>query len=169
MDQPRICLRRPSIHLTFPVGHLIPLAHKERKEETMKATIFTVVVVLMGMLATLLLASFGTYIALNFTPWGRAITEHQQNSSVLWTAIVSGARQLFLFVLLPTVILVSLLVGFFAQRVPPVAAACATLPISVASGIDWEAAVLIFASVAAAFLSYRWRIRRRVSPIESRA
>jgi len=135
----------------------------------MKTSIHTFSIIIAGIVLSLVLAGFGTFVALHVTAWGRTITGQQQSSAILWSAVVSGAQELFLFVLLPTVVTVGFVVGFFATRVPPVAAIFAALPISIASGFDWQAAMLLLASGIAGSLAYWWRSPRPAPPIQRRA
>lgn len=87
----------------------------------------SLVVILAGLLATLLLVSLGTKAVMAFSADWRAVGQSKGYESML-DAMMHSLRALIAFVYVPTALLVGFLVGRFSQKRPVSCAIIATCP-----------------------------------------
>ena len=124
----------------------------------------TVVVAIAGALLTLLLLSFGTYVAVKNTSSGRMVSGQSQMPADPWKAIEGFHDVAMIYVVVPTALVVGFLVGVFAKRYALLAAAVATSPILVLSfsGAPRDVlatAALLLCAIGAAYVAV-WRRAR---------
>jgi len=125
----------------------------------------TIVVTIAGLILSAMIAAAATSFMLSHTQFGRLMTGDSAGVGDRWQVFMSGSWVLFLFVSLPTVILVAVFVGLFTKTLTLAATAVAVLPISVlASGLvlrgAWISLVLVlFAGLLAGFSQ---RVVRRI-------
>jgi hypothetical protein len=129
----------------------------------------TITVTIAGLILSGLIAAAGTLFVLSHTQFGLLATGHSSGMVAPWQVFMSGSKALFLYVALPTVILVALFVGLLARRAVFAASAIAALPISIlASGFDlqglWLSLLLLFCCFVITALAGRL-VRTRTSTV----
>jgi hypothetical protein len=123
-----------------------------------------VIVAVAGLLVTVLLLSFGTYVAVRNTSSGKMVSGQSQMPPDPWKAVESWHNATLLYVVLPTVVIVGYLVGAFAKRYTLLAAVVATSPVFILS-FSWAprdvlvTAALLICAIGAAYVSI-WRRSR---------
>lgn len=125
----------------------------------------TLAVTIAGLVLCLILLSVGTAFALRHTSWGS--TPSDQSSESLWEGLPTAINVIRLRVILPTVVIVALLMGYLAKRFAVLAALVATAPASVVtSGFQFdgapEAGAWLLCAGLVGYVSSWWKSKRAV-------
>jgi hypothetical protein len=120
----------------------------------------TILVTVAGLILSALIAAAATSYVLSHTQFGSLMTGNSSGMSDPWQVFMTGSRVLFLYVSLPTVILVAVFVGLLTKKAAMAAAVIAVLPISVlASGLAlrgaWISLLLVLCALLLAGFSQR--------------
>jgi hypothetical protein len=123
----------------------------------------TIVVTVAAICLTLVLLSFGTFLILRTTQFGKVAMGDVQSVPHPWETFMEGQNLFLLYVDLPTTLLVGFLVGLFAKRFAIAAGIVGTAPISgilLAAGDVWRGCLVIACAAGVTFLAMRLRQKR---------
>jgi hypothetical protein len=123
----------------------------------------TAIVTVIAVCLTLVLLSFGMFLILRTTEFGKVMMGDFQAVANPWKAFMAGQNLLFFYLELPITLVVSFLAAFFTVRLPIVAGTLGSSPVwavPLVAGDLMPGFILVASAVGAVLCATYWQKNR---------
>jgi hypothetical protein len=123
----------------------------------------TAVGIVVAVCLTLALLSFGTFVILRATEFGKVAMGNSQGVADPWNTFMAGQNLLFFYLDLPITLVISFLTAVLTRRFSVAAGVLGTVPVwalLLVGGDLTRGSILVLSAAVAAFCAARWQKNR---------